>query len=231
MPYRDVVSRTGMLSADAKSGCHDNVVELFGQMVVSGQYPNEFTLSSVLRSCSMVEDCDYVEEAQKLFAPMNIGDVFTWTTMISSLIQSQKYNEALYLYFDMIKAGVNLSEFTSVKLSGASSYYGLDHVNLVHARLIIWEIDLNAVLKTTLVDVYGKCQKMEDALKVVNQTDEYDVSLWTAIISDSLTVMLLGLEYNELVGNSLVDMYMKCSHVTEDAIRAFNGISSGLRTP
>ncbi|KAK6936773.1 DYW domain [Dillenia turbinata] len=306
MPYRDVVSWTGMLSAYAKGGCHNNVVELFGQMVIFGQCPNEFTLSSVLRSCSAVEDCywgtrvhsymvklgfeanevlcsalinlyskcDYVEEAQKLFAPMNAGDVFTWTTMISSLIQSQRYHEALYLYFDMIRAGVNPNEFTFVKLLGASSHFGLDHVKFVHAHLIIWGVDLNVVLKTALVDVYGKCQKMDDALKVVNQTNEYDVSLWTAIISgfcqnanlrDALArfremkiygispndftysvilsvcsslraldlakqvhsqVMLLGLENNEHVGNSLVDMYMKCSDMTEDAIRAFNGISS-----
>ncbi|PQM40230.1 hypothetical protein Pyn_05089 [Prunus yedoensis var. nudiflora] len=42
---------------------------------------------------------------------------------------------------------------------------------------------LNLVLKTALVNMYSKCQKMEDAIKVSNQTPHYDVLLWTSVIS------------------------------------------------
>ncbi|KAK1398436.1 Pentatricopeptide repeat-containing protein [Heracleum sosnowskyi] len=52
MPQRDVVSWTGMLSAYSKCKNHEEALRLFDLMRINGHYPNEFTLSSVLRSCS-----------------------------------------------------------------------------------------------------------------------------------------------------------------------------------
>lgn len=52
MPQRDVVSWTGMLSAYSKCKDHKEALKLFDLMRMDGHCPNEFTLSSVLSSCS-----------------------------------------------------------------------------------------------------------------------------------------------------------------------------------
>ncbi|KAH7557706.1 hypothetical protein ACOSP7_027574 [Xanthoceras sorbifolium] len=215
MPHRDVVSWTGVVSAYVNSGNHEDALEMFNFMMVSGQYPNEFTLSSVLRSCSALGEFDYgariqslvikhglmsnpvlgsalidmyskwgfTEEAYKLFGYMENGDTISWTTMISSFVQARKWGQALQLYICMIKAGVHPNEFTFVKLLAASCFLGLNYGKLVHGHTIVWGAKLNVVLKTALVDMYSKCQRMEDAIKVSNLTREHDVMLWTAIIS------------------------------------------------
>lgn len=46
MPHRDVMSWTAVLSAHVRSRHHYEALEFFGLMLNSGQYPNEFTLSS-----------------------------------------------------------------------------------------------------------------------------------------------------------------------------------------
>ncbi|KAJ1384977.1 Tetratricopeptide-like helical domain superfamily [Sesbania bispinosa] len=305
MPYKDVVSWTTVLSAHTRNKHHFEALQLFDMMLGSGQYPNEFTLSSALRSCSALGEfecgaqihasvvklgleqnpvlgtslidlytkCDSTVEPYKLLAFMEDGDVVSWTTMISSLVETSKWNEALQIYVKMIEAGVYPNEFTFVKLLGLSSFLGLGYGKLLHAQIIRFGVELNLVLKTAIVDMYAKCRRMEDAIKVSNQTPEFDVCLWTTIISgftqnlqvkDAVNafldmemygilpnnftyasllntsssilslelgkqfhsrVIFIGLEDDIYVGNALVDMYMKCSHTTTDALKAFRGIA------
>jgi pentatricopeptide repeat protein len=306
MPYKDVVSWTGILSAYVRNENHEQALELFGSMISFGRYPNEFTLSSVLRSCTAIGEfecgsriqaymikngfdsnlvlasaliglyskCGFIEEAYAEFAYMGGGDTVSWTTMISSLVQAQKWSQALQLYINMVKAGVLPNEFTFVKLLSASSALGLSCGKLVHAHMILLGIELNVILKTALVDMYSKCQRMEDAVKALNQTPERDVFLWTAIISGFIRnmkvreaiaalqememsgsvpnnftystilnacssilslelgkqvhsrVIMAGLKDDIYVGNALVDMYMKCSNLIDDALRVFRVMTS-----
>ncbi|EXC05947.1 hypothetical protein L484_014215 [Morus notabilis] len=306
MPHRDVVSWTGLLSAYTRDGKHGEALELFNSMVTSGESPNEFTFSSVLRSCSAMGEFDegtrvhaYViklglkcntfllsslidfyakcgcsEEAHGMFRYMDSGDTISWTTMISSLVQAQKWSLALEHYNDMICSRVTPNEFTFVKLLAASYHLDLNYGRLLHAHLIMLGIRFSLVLKTALVEMYSSCKRMEDAVKVLHQTSEYDVTLWTTVVSgftrnikvkeavaamrkmeifgfvpNSFTysniltacsavsalelgkqihsrVIMTGLEADVCVGNALVDMYMKCSHLVEDGLRAFWGITS-----
>ncbi|PON96958.1 DYW domain containing protein [Trema orientale] len=215
MPYRDVVSWTGLVSAYSRSGKHGKALELFDSMIASGESPNEFTFSSVLRSCSAVGEfdmgtrihnymiklgldsnnfllssmidfyakCGCSEEAHNVFRGMDSGNTVTWTTMISSLVQAQKWILALKHYVDMINAQVPPNEFTFAMILEASCYLDLDYGKLLHAHLITWGIRLSLILKTALVNMYSSSQRMKDALKVLRQTPEYDVVLWTSVIS------------------------------------------------
>ena len=306
MPYKDVVSWTGILSAYVRNENHEQALRLFDSMINNSQYPNEFTLSSVLRSCSALGEfdcgtlvqaymikngfdsnrvlasalidlyskCGCTEEAYKVFESMDGGDTVSWTTMISSLVQAQKWSQALQLYIRMIEKKVPPNEFTFVKLLAASGSLGSSYGKLVHAHMILLGIELNVILKTALVDMYSKCHRMEDAVKVSNQTPERDVFLWTAIISGFIQIMKVreaiaalremvmsgtvpnnfsysailnacssisslelgeqvhswviraGLEDDIYVGNALLDMYMKCSNLIDNALRVFRGMTS-----
>lgn len=309
MPNRDVVSWTTILSSHTKTKHHSDALQLFDMMIGSGEYPNEFTLSSALRSCfalgefergmqihcsavklglemnrfvgtSLVEfytKCGFCSvEAWKLLSLVKDGgDVVSWTTMLSSLVENGKWGEAFEIYLKMIELGVYPNEFTFVKLLGAvSSFLGLSYGKLLHAHLIMFGAELNLVLKTAVVDMYSKCRRMVDAIKVSNLTPEYDVYLWTTLISgftqnlqvreaisvfrdmelsgllpnnftySSLLnasssilsldlgeqfhsrVIIVGLEDDLYIGNALVDMYMKCSHITTNAVKVFREITS-----
>ncbi|KAL6581484.1 hypothetical protein OROMI_007407 [Orobanche minor] len=215
MPSRDVVSWTGVLSAYVKDGNHEEALRFFHSMRVSGEKPNEFTFSNVLRSCSALSNlghctkihaciikhgfqsnpilCSslielysklgFTEEAVGVFNCMENGDTVSWTAMISSFVQSGNRVGALRYFIRMIKEGIFPNEYTFVKLLNACSFLGINYGKLVHAQSIIWGVELNLVLKTALVDMYAKCRKMENAVKVFGQTSEQDVQLWTTIIS------------------------------------------------
>ncbi|KAG4984139.1 hypothetical protein JHK87_028888 [Glycine soja] len=235
MPHRDVVSWTTLLSAHTRNKHHFEALQLFDMMLGSGQCPNEFTLSSALRSCSALGEfefgakihasvvklglelnhvlgttlvdlytkCDCTVEPHKLLAFVKDGDVVSWTTMISSLVETSKWSEALQLYVKMIEAGIYPNEFTFVKLLGMPSFLGLGkgYGKVLHSQLITFGVEMNLMLKTAIICMYAKCRRMEDAIKVSQQTPEYDVCLWTSIISG----FVQNLQVREAV-NALVDM-------------------------
>lgn len=58
MPLRDVVSWTTVLSAHVKDGNHEEALSFFDLMKLSGEEPNAFTFSNVLRSCCALGDFD-----------------------------------------------------------------------------------------------------------------------------------------------------------------------------
>ncbi|KAK4436266.1 Pentatricopeptide repeat-containing protein, chloroplastic [Sesamum alatum] len=239
MPYRDVVSWTGVLSAYVKDGNHEEALRFFHLMKVSGEKPNEVTFSNVLRSCSVlgnlvygtrVQACvikhgfesnpilcsslielyskwDFFEEAVGVFNAMENGDTVSWTAIISSLMQAGKRVRALRFFMRMIEGGVSPNEYTFVKLLGACSSLGINYGKLVHAQLKVWGVRLNLILSTALVDMYAKCQKMEDAVKVLKQTSGQDVQLWTTVIT-SFTQNMNFQEaisaFRQMVGNNIV---------------------------
>ncbi|KAL8534482.1 hypothetical protein ACS0TY_010481 [Phlomoides rotata] len=239
MPHRDVVSWTGILSAYVKDGNHDEALRLFHSMKVSGEKPNEFTFSNVLRSCSAsghlvhgtkVHACllkhgfesnpilcsnliklyskwDLLEDAVKVFDVMENGDTLSWTAMISSFVQAGNWAQAVRFFVRMIEKAVSPNEYTFVKLLIACSSLGIDHAKLIHSQLIVWGVGLNLVLKTALVDTYSKCQKMEVALKVIHQTSDQDVQLWTTVISgftQNLNFEGAISAFREMWGNNIV---------------------------
>ncbi|KAI3857922.1 hypothetical protein MKW98_011188 [Papaver atlanticum] len=224
MSYKDVVSWTCIISAYVKDGSYREALDLFHNMIKLSEVPNEFTYSSVLRSCSSLFEfelgicthaqiikrgfepnlvlgsalidfyskCGYFEESLKIFDIKNSGDTVSWTTMISSLVQSQNWIQSLKLYLRMIEGGVSPNGFTFVKLLMACSILGMKYGKLVHAHIVLMGIELNLIMKTALAEMYSKCQRMEEAAKVLNQTPESDVWLWTALITGYARVSNFG---------------------------------------
>ncbi|XP_050224867.1 pentatricopeptide repeat-containing protein At5g52850, chloroplastic [Mercurialis annua] len=215
MPYRDVVSWTGILSAYTKHEQHAEALDVFDSMIISGECPNAFTFSSVLSSCFALGEFSYgrrihasliklgfesnqilgcslvrfyswfdsTEVACKFFSSMESKDVVSWTTMIASCLQGGKWTQGLRLYKSMLNAQVFPNEITFVKLLAAPCFVGLHYGKLVHGNMIVLGVELNLAVKTALVDMYSRCRRIEDAVKVSKLTPEYDVSLWTVVIS------------------------------------------------
>lgn len=128
--------------------------------------------------------CGRFQEASEIFASMDYRDVVSWTTMISALIEAKNWVGALRLYLLMIEGGTSPTEYTFAKLLRACGcFFGLRVGMMLHAHLVLWGMELNLVLKTALVDMYSKCHRMRDALKVFLQTADSDVMLWTTMIS------------------------------------------------
>ncbi|PKA62546.1 Pentatricopeptide repeat-containing protein [Apostasia shenzhenica] len=236
--------------------------------------------SNFVLACGILDfysKCDKLHDAHQLFAVMGDRDTVTWTTMISASVQAENWIQAIRLYAAMLRDGIFPNEFTFSKLLGACSNLVSRLGELLHGHMILMGIKPNIVLKTALLDMYSKSNKLIDAaVESLHRASNADTTMWTAVISgysragkfreallafqemeaagpttpaNSFTYATLfnacssapslevgrqfhsrvvksGLENNVSVGNAIVDLYSKWSLQLEDAVIAFEEISS-----
>lgn len=166
--------------------------------------------------------CGSVENAQKLFDSMPVKDIVSWSAMISGYCQHNQFSETLGLFHEMQLEEVMPDEATLVSVVSACAHLAaLEQGKWIHAYIRKNELKINAVLGTTLIDMYMKCGCTKDAMEVFYGMDEKGVSSWNAVI--------VGLSLNGKVESSLEMLTeMKRSGVVPNEI-TFVGILGACR--
>ncbi|KAI8531725.1 hypothetical protein RHMOL_Rhmol11G0157900 [Rhododendron molle] len=140
--------------------------------------------------------CGSVENARALFDSMPERDIVSWSAMISGYAQQDQFSETLALFQQMQLEEIRPDETTLVSvLSACTHLAAFDQGRWVHAYIRKSDLNINAILGTTLIDMYMKFGCVESALEVFTGMEEKGVSSWNALI--------LGLAMNGLVVRSL----------------------------
>ncbi|GMY32685.1 pentatricopeptide repeat-containing protein At5g52850, chloroplastic-like, partial [Fagus crenata] len=114
MPYKDVVSWTGILSAYARNENHEQALRLFDSMMNNSQYPNEFTLLSVLRSCSALGEFDYGTLVQAYMIKNGFDSNWVLASALIDLYSKCGYTEEAYKVFESMDGGDTVSWATMI---------------------------------------------------------------------------------------------------------------------
>jgi len=137
--------------------------------------------------CALVDmyfKCGYYEDACKVFDEMPYKDVVAWTVVVAGFVQCKKYQHALNFFRRMLLDNVVPNEFTLTSVLSACAHMGaLDQGRLVHRYIESNDFNLNAVLGTSLVDMYAKCGCVDEALMVFENLQVKNVHTWTAMIN------------------------------------------------
>ncbi|XP_015875769.3 pentatricopeptide repeat-containing protein At4g21065-like [Ziziphus jujuba] len=278
LPDSDVRTWTILISGLARIGYLRMVMELFREMQVEGVYPNQYTLSAVLRCCSSVgelkmakgihswilvngiyldvvlensvldvymkcgdfhyaeklfetmENKDtvtwnimigaymrvgYMEKALDLFRKLLLKDVASWNTIIDGLIQNGYERTALELLYEMVKVGPAFDKVTfSVALVLASSLLLLELGRQVHGFVLRLGIHNEGFIRSSLIDMYGKCGKMHKASLILRKTPQFHFGTRRSKFPDDEAM-------TEIISwSSLISGYV-CNHEYENALQTF----------
>ncbi|XP_071697630.1 pentatricopeptide repeat-containing protein At1g77170, mitochondrial-like [Rutidosis leptorrhynchoides] len=157
---------------------HTNVMKL-GH--VSDIYINN-SLLNVYASCGEMGLC------RQVFDEMSQRDVVSWTVMITGYKQCGRFSDALLMFEQMQYAGVAPNHVTMVNaLSTCASCGDVNMGVWIHEfiKRETWKLDV--ILGTALVDMYGKCGRVDDALKVFVNLEDKNVYTWNSLIKGLLT--------------------------------------------
>ncbi|KAH7434045.1 hypothetical protein KP509_07G098300 [Ceratopteris richardii] len=125
-----------------------------------------------------------IENAMRVFRRMSTHDVVSWTAIITAHTQLGLAEEALQLYQQMERGEVQPNVFTLVSIVGAlGQLMDLLQGRAIHTRLCKEELHTCSVVGTALVNMYGKCGSVDEALLAFHQIHDRDVVSWTAIIN------------------------------------------------
>ncbi|KAL3647999.1 hypothetical protein CASFOL_008967 [Castilleja foliolosa] len=119
----------------------------------------------------------------KVFDELPLRDVVSWTTVIKGFNESGSFDDSLIAFERMRTEGVMPNRVTAVNALNACAGLGaLDMGIWIHnyAKTNGWDLDVK--LGTALIDMYGKCGRIEDGLQMFDEMPDKNVYTWNAII-------------------------------------------------
>ncbi|KAJ4956716.1 hypothetical protein NE237_013499 [Protea cynaroides] len=176
----DTVSWTAMIAGYVRNCMPEEALKLFKEVQDLGHEPDQVAFGTVMTAYIGLHRLD---DACRVFAQMPNPNVVAWNVMISGHAQSGYSVEAINFFQDMRVSGVKSTRSTlGSVLSAIASLAALDQGQQVHSEAIRLGLDSNVFVGSALINMYAKCQSMEDARKVFDAVNERNIVLWNAML-------------------------------------------------
>ncbi|CAL9149658.1 pentatricopeptide repeat-containing protein At1g08070, chloroplastic-like [Musa acuminata AAA Group] len=131
----------------------------------------------------MYSKCGDVDSAYQLFNEMPVRNVVSWNSIISGLVNNKEFKQALELFRQMQRQGIEPDAFTLVGvLNSCASLGALDLGQWVHAYINRNGIEADGITGNALVDMYSKCGRIDRAMEVFGGMAHKDVYTYTSMI-------------------------------------------------
>eukprot|EP00250_Pteridium_aquilinum_P001709 c11912_g1_i1 orf=276-953(+) len=178
------------ISRDLIYGCLQECIRT--KNLAAGRQAHSVIVSASLESVPVLRDFliqlyasgGSLAEAKSVFCRTSEPSTHTWHAIISAHVKLGESKRAFALYQEMLKQGIVPNRFIFLcVLKACCNVDSFEQGLLVHMHIIQFGMDLDVIVSTTLVDMYTKCGKLEEAHKVFVQSPHSDAVLWGALIS------------------------------------------------
>ncbi|XP_024515350.1 pentatricopeptide repeat-containing protein ELI1, chloroplastic [Selaginella moellendorffii] len=133
----------------------------------------------------MYGKCGSLEEARLVFEATPAKNVFSWTILITVCAQHGRSQEALALFYEMLKQGIqpHSVSFTAAINACSAGPEFLPAGRALHALLRRYGFQDAVVATTSLVSMYSKCGSLEESVKTFESMTELNAVSWNAMIA------------------------------------------------
>eukprot|EP01018_Ginkgo_biloba_P006435 Gb_28586 [translate_table: standard] len=157
------------------------------RMVQTGNEYNDISISNQL--LIMYAKCGTLVDARIVFEQMTERDVVSWTAMIATYSKQGLFAEALTLFCEMQRTGIQPNPFTFASvLPACANLEDLESGKEIHEEIIRSGFESDLFVGNSLVDMYAKCGNLENARNLFDKMPQRDVVSWS--------VMIAGYVYN-----------------------------------
>ncbi|KAI7725837.1 hypothetical protein M8C21_005392 [Ambrosia artemisiifolia] len=193
----DAVSLCNILPAFAAGRASKQGKEVHGYAVRTGLVDDLFVGNAVV---DMYAKCGLIDDARKVFERMEVKDVVSWNVMVTGLSQMGRFEDALGFFEKMRREDIELDVVTwSAVIAGyAQRGYGYEALD-VFRQMVVSGCEPNVV---TLVSLLSGCA-CDGALLHGKEIHGY-------VIKQILNLIKNDHGEEQMVINSLIDMYAKC---------------------
>ncbi|KAL8233235.1 hypothetical protein R6Q57_003013 [Mikania cordata] len=150
-------------------------------LIKSRVFPDVYTGNHLI---AMYCKANRIKDARQVFDKMPQRNIISWTTLISNYSQMGMSVEALECFRSMVTDGYapNYYAFVSALLACAS--LGVSRTGKeIHARILKVNEKLNIFVENSLVNCYGQCGMMKNALFVFDGILDPNEVSWTSLMS------------------------------------------------
>ncbi|CDY22310.1 BnaA06g36320D [Brassica napus] len=188
----DLFLFSAAINTASTNGLRDQAFLLYFQLLSSETVPNEFTFSSILKSCSTQS----VKAVHTHVLKFGLGlDPYVATGLVDvyargggDVVSAQKVFDRMpersITERDIVSWNPKPDEITVVATLSACSQIGaLESGRWIHVFIKRSRIRVNVKVCTALIDMYSKCGSLEEAVSVFNDAPRKDVVAWNAMIA------------------------------------------------
>ncbi|KAI3849934.1 hypothetical protein MKW98_026848 [Papaver atlanticum] len=155
--------------------------QIHAQVVVTFPESETEVINSLI---GMYAKCGTLEEAKMIFRNHSNRNAISWASMISSYVQKELNEEALNLFIDMCKVGVNADQSTLASVLKAAANLGsLGLGKQLHSYIIRSGFMSNVFAGSALLDAYANCGSIKDATQTFDEMPERNIITWNAMIA------------------------------------------------
>ena len=131
----------------------------------------------------MYAKCGCLDLARQVFDAMKSKDTGAWNALIGGYVSNGYFREALQSFDDLLLSGLSPDEPTLVSTLCACAHLGaLDMGKRIHVYVEERYPRLDAILGTSLIEMYSKCGCIEISRQVFDRLKEKDTMAWTSMI-------------------------------------------------
>ncbi|XP_073525554.1 uncharacterized protein [Phyllobates terribilis] len=232
--HPDALTLVSLSSVTAQSGNLKNSRFIHGFVTRRGWISGDILIcNAVMDMYAKMGDLD---SARKIFDLTSFRDVISWNTLITGYSQNGFATEAIEIYSEMeLYTDIKPGQGTFVSVLPAYTHLGaLKQGTKIHGRAIKTPLQYDIYVATCLIDMYGKCGRLDDALSLFYQITRRNSVPWNAIISchgihgyGEKALKLFGEMMDEGIKPdhiTLLSLLSACSHsgLVDQGFRLFN---------
>ncbi|KAF5442693.1 hypothetical protein F2P56_035324 [Juglans regia] len=155
--------------------------QIHAHAVKSGFHGHEFVETKLLQ---MYGRCGCLEHANWLFETMPLRNMYSWTAILSVHVDNGFFEEALLLFRELQFADVALEFFVFPVVYKICSGLGMVELGRqLHAIAVKNQFASNIYVGNALIDMYGKCDSLDDAKKVLTTMPKKDRVSWNSLVT------------------------------------------------
>ncbi|CAI9762099.1 unnamed protein product [Fraxinus pennsylvanica] len=155
--------------------------EVHVYLIRTGIIDSKITIGNSL--INMYAKCGAIEDACSVFKLMSCKDSVSWSSMISGFDQNDRFEDALFSFRAMKKAGLIPSTFTLISaLSSCGSLGSIWMGEQIHCEGIKLGLDLDVSVSNSLLSIYSDTRYVAECRKVFSYMPEYDQVSWNTIV-------------------------------------------------
>lgn len=176
LPFPDPCSFNCMMKVYSQNGSLDNARALFECIPQPNLYSWHMLINGYFQHGCLDMACD-------VFATMPHRNNISWNAMITAFAKNGHDCEALDFFHRMQVEGFEPDNVTFISaLDACASLASLVQGEEIHAAVIGMGYEQDVVIGTAVLNMYGKCGCLEDALIVFDRMHHLDTVSFTAII-------------------------------------------------
>ncbi|XP_004144264.1 putative pentatricopeptide repeat-containing protein At1g69350, mitochondrial [Cucumis sativus] len=157
------------------------LAQLHAHIIVTALHNDPLPSTKLIESYSQLGD---LQSSTSVFRTFHSPDSFMWGVLLKSHVWNGCYQEAISLYHQMLSQQIQANSYTFPSVLRACSGFGdLGVGQRVHGRIIKSGFDMDPVVNTALLSVYGELGYLDSARKVFGEMPLRDLVSWSSIIS------------------------------------------------